>query len=72
MADLYRWDTTWVREMITAYHEANPISPELYDVLLIDLSLPGEFYKNIKEVVYEPEVFLNDETTITHSNHCGY
>lgn len=65
MADLYRWDTTWVREMIKAYHEANPIPPELYDVLLIDLSLPSEFYKNIKEVVYEPELFLNDPTTIS-------
>lgn len=62
MADLYRWDTTWVREMILAYHEANPISPQLYDLLMIDLSLPNEFYKNIKEVVYEPELFLNEQT----------
>lgn len=65
MADLYKWDTTWVREMISAYHEANPISPKLYEVLLIDLSLPSEFYKNIKEVVFEPEIFLNDSATIS-------
>ncbi|KAA9021764.1 CotS family spore coat protein [Niallia endozanthoxylica] len=64
MADLLIWDTTWVREMIKAYHEANPISPELYEVLLIDLSLPTEFYKNIKEVVYDPELFLNDPQTV--------
>ena len=64
MADFFRWDATWVREMIKAYHEANPISPELYDILMIDLSLPNEFYKNIKEVVYEPELFLND-----HNHH---
>lgn len=62
MSDLFHWDTAWVREMIRAYHEANPISEEIYDLLLIDLSLPNEFYKNIKEVVYEPEVFLNEET----------
>ena len=31
MADLYRWDATWVREMIMAYHEANPINAELYE-----------------------------------------
>jgi len=29
---------------------------------MIDLSLPNEFYKNIKEVVYEPELFLNEQT----------
>lgn len=63
MADLFSWDVTWVREMIKAYHEENPITTELYDVLLIDFSLPNEFYKNIKEVVYEPELFLNEQTT---------
>ncbi|WP_027408902.1 CotS family spore coat protein [Anoxybacteroides tepidamans] len=63
MADLYYWDATWVREMIKAYHEANPITPELYEILMIDLAMPNEFYKNIKEVVYEPEIFLNEETT---------
>ncbi|KXG10196.1 Spore coat protein I [Anoxybacillus sp. P3H1B] len=62
MADLYRWDAQWVREMIRSYHEANPISAELYEILMIDLSMPNEFYKNIKEVVYEPELFLNEET----------
>jgi hypothetical protein len=31
---------------------------------MIDLSLPNEFYKNIKEVAYEPEMFLNDPATI--------
>ncbi|MBA2876095.1 CotS family spore coat protein [Thermaerobacillus caldiproteolyticus] len=63
MADLYRWDVTWVREMIKAYHEANPITAQLYEILMIDLSMPNEFYKNIKEVVYEPEIFLNEQTT---------
>ncbi|WP_297990573.1 CotS family spore coat protein [Anoxybacillus sp.] len=63
MADLYRWDVHWVREMIRAYHEANPIDASLYDVLMIDLSLPNEFYKNIKEVVYDPELFLTEQTT---------
>ncbi|MGV3466154.1 MAG: CotS family spore coat protein, partial [Heyndrickxia sp.] len=62
MADLNKWDATWIREMIKAYHQENPISPELYDILMIDLSLPNEFYKNVKEVVYMPETFLNMET----------
>ncbi|NUK30407.1 CotS family spore coat protein [Parageobacillus sp. VR-IP] len=64
MLDLYRWDAKWIREMIKAYHETNPISPELYEILMIDLSLPNEFYRNIKEVVNDPELFLNDEQTI--------
>lgn len=63
MADLYNWDVTWIREMIRAYHEASPLTPELYELLMIDFSLPNEFYKNIKEVVYEPELFLNETTT---------
>lgn len=62
MADLMKWDVTWVQEMIKAYHEANPLTPELYEMLLIDLSLPNEFYKNLKEAVFEPEVFLNEQT----------
>jgi len=62
MADLMKWDVTWVKEMIKAYHEAYPLTPELYEMLLIDLSLPNEFYKNLKEAVYEPEVFLNEQT----------
>ncbi|MCM3652576.1 CotS family spore coat protein [Metabacillus litoralis] len=65
MADLYRWDTTWVREMIKTYHEANPISSKLYDIIMIELSLPNDFYKNIKEVVYDPELFLNDPATVS-------
>jgi CotS family spore coat protein len=62
MADLFKWDVTWIREMIKAYHDANPITAQLYEILMIDFSLPNEFYKNIKEVVYEPEIFLNEET----------
>lgn len=62
MSDLYRWDTTWVREMIKSYHEANPITAPLYEVLMIELSLPIDFYKNIKEVLYEPELFLDEQT----------
>lgn len=62
LASFNQWDATWIRGMIKAYHEANPITPELYDILMIDLSLPDEFYKNMKEMVYEPEVFLNVET----------
>jgi CotS family spore coat protein len=62
MADLFHWDANWVNEMIQAYHEANPITPALYDLLMIDLSMPNEFYKNIKEVVFEPELFLTEPT----------
>ena len=62
MDDLYKWDVTWVRDMIMAYHEANPITEDLYEILLIDFSMPNEFYKNIKEVVYDPELFLNEQT----------
>lgn len=62
MADKSSWDVETVREMIKAFHEQNPISKEMYELLLIDLSLPNDFYKYLKEMVYEPEIFLNEET----------
>ena len=61
MDDMGVWDVTWMKGMIEAYHEANPIEDELFDILLIDMSLPNEFYKNVKEMVYEPTVFLDHE-----------
>lgn len=64
MADLGEWNYEWAKGMIEAYNKANPIPPELYDILLIDLSLPLDFYKNVKEMVYDPELFLNDETKV--------
>lgn len=64
MMDLYKWDVTWVREMIKAYHDANPITPELYEILMIDLSLPNEFYRNMNEVLVQPDLLLNDITLI--------
>ncbi|ARK30742.1 CotS family spore coat protein [Halalkalibacter krulwichiae] len=61
MDDMGVWDVNWMKGMIEAYHEANPIEEELYEILLIDMSLPNEFYKNVKEMVYEPTVFLDSE-----------
>jgi CotS family spore coat protein len=62
MEDMGRWDLTWIRGMIDAYNRANPIEPELMQVFLIDMAMPNEFYKHIKEVVYSPELFLTAET----------
>jgi CotS family spore coat protein len=62
MDDLGRWDIDWMMRMISAYHKACPIDPKVYKVLLIDMSLPNELYKNIKEMVYDPATFLNGET----------
>lgn len=61
MDDLGGWDIHWIKEMISAYHEANPIDDQLYEILMIDLSLPNLFYKNVKEMVYEPTVFMDEE-----------
>ncbi|ASS75145.1 hypothetical protein CIG75_09235 [Tumebacillus algifaecis] len=62
MEDMGGWDLAWIRGMIDAYHQANPIEPELMQVLLIDMAMPNEFYKHVKEVVYEPELFFSAET----------
>ena len=61
MDDMGTWDVTWIRGMIDAYNQANPIEPDLLQVLLIDMSLPNEFYKHVKEVVMDPTMFLNEE-----------
>jgi CotS family spore coat protein len=61
MDDMGYWDVNWMKGMIESYHEANPIEDALYEILLIDMSLPNEFYKNVKEMVYEPMVFLDTE-----------
>ncbi|GGE29020.1 spore coat protein I [Marinithermofilum abyssi] len=61
MEDMGRWDVKWARGMINAYHKANPIDRETYEILMIDLSLPNEFYKHVKEMLYHPETFLKRE-----------
>lgn len=48
MDDMGVWDTTWMKGMIDAYSQANPIESELMQVLLVDMSLPNEFYKHVK------------------------
>jgi len=48
MDDMGVWDVTWMKGMIDAYSQANPIEPDLFQVLLIDMSLPNEFYKHVK------------------------
>jgi CotS family spore coat protein len=61
MDDFGTWDLTWIRGMIDAYQQANPIEPALYEVLLIDMSLPNEFYKHVAEIVFEPTLTLTTE-----------
>lgn len=58
MDDMGVWDVTWMRGMIDAYNQANPIEPELYQVLLIDMALPNEFYKHVKEGVTKTTALL--------------
>jgi CotS family spore coat protein len=61
MDDMGRWDVEWIRGMVEAYSKANPIDSDVYEVLLADLALPNEFYKNIKEIVFQPETFMTTE-----------
>ncbi|WEK53132.1 MAG: CotS family spore coat protein [Candidatus Cohnella colombiensis] len=61
MDDMGVWDTVWIRGMIQAYHEANPLNRETFVLLLNDMSFPNEFYKHIKEMIFDPVVFMNTE-----------
>lgn len=61
MVDNGGWDLEWIRAMIAAYNEGNPIDRETFELLWIDMAFPNEFYKHVKEVVYEPELFIPTE-----------
>ncbi|GAE36508.1 CotS family spore coat protein [Halalkalibacter akibai] len=61
MEELGFWDPTWMKGMIEAYHETNPISQDLMDLLIIDMSLPNEFYLQVKDLLYEPTEFMDAE-----------
>ncbi|MHB8074780.1 CotS family spore coat protein [Desulfosporosinus fructosivorans] len=59
MFDLGKWDVAWIQGMINAYHSANPLDQETYEILLNDLAFPNEFYKHINEMLFDPLNFLN-------------
>jgi CotS family spore coat protein len=61
MDDMGAWDIHWIRGMIGAYHEANPMDRETFELLLNDMAFPNEFYKHVKEMVYDPITSLNSE-----------
>ncbi|WP_157264734.1 CotS family spore coat protein [Paenibacillus oryzisoli] len=61
MDDMGVWDLTWIRGMIEAYHKGNPIDQETFEILWIDMAFPNEFYKHVKEIVFNPQVFLDTE-----------
>lgn len=61
MDDMGIWDLTWIRGMIDAYHQGNPLDRETYEVLLIDFAFPNEFYKHIHEMLYDPVGFMNTD-----------
>jgi CotS family spore coat protein len=61
MDDMGIWDLEWIRGVIDAYHQANPIDQETFDLLWIDMAFPNEFYKHVKEIVFNPVTFMNTE-----------
>lgn len=61
MDDMGIWDMAWIRGMIGAYHEANPMDREMFELLCLDMAFPNEFYKHVKEVVFDPVTFLSME-----------
>ncbi|WP_374016983.1 CotS family spore coat protein [Paenibacillus thiaminolyticus] len=61
MDDMGMWDMAWIRGMIGAYHEANPMDREMFELLCLDMAFPNEFYKHVKEVVFDPVTFLSME-----------
>ncbi|MHA7966990.1 CotS family spore coat protein [Paenibacillus sp. CAU 1782] len=61
MDDMGSWDLNWIRGVIGAYHKANPLDQETFELLWIDMAFPNEFYKHVKEVVFRPVEFMDTE-----------
>lgn len=61
MDDMGAWDAGIIRRLIQSYHQANPLDRETYELLLNDMAFPNEFYKHIKEMIFDPELFMNTE-----------
>lgn len=61
MTDMGTWDITWIRGMIEGYNRGNPLTQEMFDILWIDMAFPSEFYKHVKEMVYNPIAFMEVE-----------
>ncbi|MBP2017833.1 CotS family spore coat protein [Symbiobacterium terraclitae] len=59
MDDRGDWDVGWMRAMIRAYNEANPLEPAALQVMLIDMLLPNEFYKLVKDALFDPGMMLD-------------
>ncbi|WP_051271281.1 CotS family spore coat protein [Shimazuella kribbensis] len=68
MEDKGAWDVEWMNSMIQAYHQANPISPELFEVFLTDMMLPNEFYKHVKEIIFSPTTLMNEQLEVLLTN----
>lgn len=58
---LGKWDITWIREMIAAYHQANPLDLQTYEILVNDLKFPNEFCAHIYEMLYDPFGIINND-----------
>lgn len=63
MIDLPQWDLGWIKGMIKAYQDAHPIEEGLFDLMLIELSLPHEFYHTVKNVIYDPALMDREMNT---------
>lgn len=54
MDDRGDWNLSWIEGMIKSYETTSEIEPELMQVMLIDMFLPNEFYKLVKDIVFDP------------------
>lgn len=61
MTDMGTWDINWIRGMIEGYNRGNPLTQEMFDILWIDMAFPSEFYKHVKEMVFDPIPFMEME-----------
>lgn len=48
---LGRWDSAWLQAMLDGYQQVNSLSPELSELLLIELARPTQLYKRLYKLL---------------------
>lgn len=48
------WEVDWLEQMLRAYNDSHPMPGDLFELLLIDLVMPNEFYRVIRSAIADP------------------
>lgn len=59
-----RWDLAWLEPMLASYQSANPLDPDLYHLLLIELARPTQLYKRLRKLLKKSGVKASEASLL--------